>query len=137
MSELDTSVRGSPHSLIELSSKQWSRLKSSSIFVNDMVVNDNQNKIRSVTYNDITVGNEVKLRKKRGISNGIHYQWKRPMLGNMSDSMVAIVSSKMELLSANFRIIITDGCRVKTGNNNHDKGHCNQSSGVVLLMISK
>ena len=100
-----------------------------------MVVNDNQNKIRSVTYNDITVGNEVKLRKKRGISNGKHYQWKCPMLGNVSDSFVAIVCSKWEVLSSNSRIIITDSARVQKRSNNESSS--NQSSGVLLLMIAK
>ena len=137
ISELNSAVKGTPHSLVELSSKQWKRIKSNSIFLNDMVVNNTNNKIRSVTYKDITVGNEIKLRKKSGISNGIHYQWKSPMLGNVSNSVVAIVSSKKELMSSNSGIIITDSSRVVTSSNMNCKGSCTQSSGVVLLMIAK
>ena len=57
------------------------------------------------------------------------------MLGNVSDSFVAIVCSKRELLSSNSRTIITDSARVQKRSNN--EGSSNQSSGVVLLMIAK
>ena len=66
------------------------------------------------------LGDKVNLRKTVGISKGQKYQWKTPLLGNMVDSVVAIVSSKKELLESNTRIIIADGKKQKgPGDNNN------------------
>ena len=137
VSQLNSEVKGSPHSLLELSCKQWMRIKSNSIYVNDITVSESSTNIRSVTYNNIVLGNKVILRKKTGINKGRKYQWKTPMLGNITDSVVAIVSCKKELLEFNSRIIITDGCRLKSTNDNEDSSKEYQSSGIVLLMLSK
>ena len=70
------------------------RIKSNPIYLNDIAVSESIAKIRSVTYNNIVLGNKVVLRKTRGISKGIHYRWQTPLLSNIFDSVVAIVSCK-------------------------------------------
>ena len=120
ISQLNSAVKGSPHSLIELSCKQWTRIKSNSIYINDITIAESSSKIRSVSYGNIVLGDKFNLRKMVGINKGRKYQWKTPLLGNMVDSIVAIVSSKRELLESNSRIIITDGNRLKWPNDNNN-----------------
>ena len=49
VSQLNSEVKGSPHSLLELSCKQWMRIKSNSIYLNDITVSESSTMIRSVT----------------------------------------------------------------------------------------
>ena len=70
MIELNSSMSGYPHSLLEISNKQWLRIKSYSIHVSDMVVSQLSSNIKSVTYNNIEVGDKIILRKRKGTSNG-------------------------------------------------------------------
>ena len=114
LSQLNCAVKGCPHSLIELSCKQWMRIKSNSLYLDDITASESKEKIRSVTYNNIVLRNMIILRKMMGVNNGRKYQWKTPMLGNITDSIVAIVSCKRESLETNSRTIITNGRRLKS-----------------------
>ena len=67
---LDESPSGSPHSLIELYSKQWTHLEENSIIVSE--IHECKDKNKSVGYKNVTLGSEVYLRKRRGFSNGKH-----------------------------------------------------------------
>jgi hypothetical protein len=102
MSELNGAVKGSPHSLIELSCKQWMRIKSNSIYLDDKVVYESSSNIKSVKYNNIVLGNKVILRKRSGISKDIHHQWKTAMMGNITDSVLAIASCKVKSKTYNY-----------------------------------
>ena len=72
MAQLDYAMSGAPHSLIELSNKQWTRMKSNSIIVSDMVELKLSTGIKRVAYNNIVMGNKVVLRKHKSTSNGTH-----------------------------------------------------------------
>ena len=84
ISQLNCTVKGSPHSLIELSCKQWMRIKSNSIYPNDITVSESSPKIRSVRYSNIVLGNKVILRKKTGTNKGRKYQWNTPLYCTVS-----------------------------------------------------
>ena len=94
MIELNSSMSGYPHSLLEISNKQWLRIKSYSIHVSDMVVSQLSSNIKSVTYNNIEVGDKIILRKRKGNSNESQQQWKTPLLENMVNFVLDIVTSK-------------------------------------------
>ena len=77
-----------------------------------MVVSESSSNIKSVKYNNIVLGNKVILRKRSGISKDIHHQWKTAIMGNITDSVLAIASCKKEILKSNPILIITDGSRL-------------------------
>ena len=58
-------------------------------------------------------------------------------MGNTTDSVLVIVSYKQELLLSNPRLIITDGCRLKNTKDNENLYKEYQSSGIVILMLTK
>ena len=74
-----------------------------------MVIENYNSKVKKLTYNNITLGSEVNLRRRKGISNGIHSQWRSPMLGNTIDVILAIVANKDEVVKSNPKLIATDG----------------------------
>ena len=64
--KLDESTSGSPYSLIEVSSKHWTRLEVNSIIVSE--IQEYNNKNNCVGYKKLTLGSEVHLRKRRVFS---------------------------------------------------------------------
>ena len=136
MIELNSSMSGYPHSLLEISNKQWLRIKSYSIHVSDMVVSQLSSNIKSVTYNNIEVGDKIILRTRKGNSNGSHQQWNTPLLGNMVNSVLAIVTSKQELLQSNPKLISTDGCKSYKSQGINSSKDEDKASGIVILMLS-
>ena len=82
MRELDSIKSGTPHSLIELSFYQWKRIESKSIYVSDMMQENFKSKHKKLLYKNIEIGCEVNMRKRKGVSNGKHSQWRTPLLGN-------------------------------------------------------
>ena len=135
--ELNSSQSGSPHNLIECSSKQWSTLENKSIHVSDMVIDNSNAKVKKLAYNNITLGSEVDLRRRKGVPNLIHSQWRSPMLGNTIDGVLAIVANKDELVKSNPRLIVTDGSSQELLSDNVNDVTQYKPSGIVLLMLVK
>ena len=133
--KLDESPSGSPHSLIELSSKQWTHLEENSIIVSE--IHECKDKNKSVGYKNVTLGSEVYLRKRRGFSNGKHLHWRSPLLANTTDGVFEIVIYKTELLASNPELIIIDGSNQELLEDNVNDDTKYKPSGIVVLCLAK
>ena len=74
-----------------------------------MVIENSKSKVNKLTYNNITLGDEVDLRRRKRFSNGVYSQWRSPMLGNMANGILVIVANKDELMKSNPTLLVTDG----------------------------
>ena len=92
ITKLDMSKSTSAHLLIELSSRQWSRLESQSMFLTEMTALSGKNK--NVGYNNIQMGTNIVIRKRKGKSAGRNMQWKTPLLSNIKGGYMLIVAEK-------------------------------------------
>ena len=88
-------------------------------------------------YNNIEIGCEVNLRKRKGVSNGKHSQWRTPLLGNTIDNLMAIVGNKAELLKSNPKLIITDASNQELLDDNINDVTNYKPSGMLLLLLIK
>ena len=125
----------SAHSLIELSSRQWSRLKSHSMCLTEMTAQPGKNK--NVGYNNIQLGTNMVIRKRKGKSAGRNMQWKTPLLSNIKGGYMLIVAEKIELVKSNPDLIVIDGCNQGLLLDNVNDHTNYQPSGIVVLCIAK
>ena len=61
--------RKTPHGLIELSCKQWSRISHNSIFLDKICINFQDNGSKFITYESIDLGDGIKKKHEKGLSN--------------------------------------------------------------------
>ena len=69
VTKLDLPKTTSAHSLIELSTRQWSRLEGNSFLLTE--INTTLGNIVKVGYHNIKIGKNIKLKKKMGKSLGM------------------------------------------------------------------
>ena len=102
-----------------------------------MVIENSKSKINKLTYNNITLKNEVDLKRRKGFSNGVYSQWRSPMLGNMANGILAIVANKDELMKSNPTLIVTDGSSQEVLSDDANDVTQYKPSGILLLMLVK
>ena len=61
--------RKTPHGLIELSCKLWSRISHNSIFLDKICINFQDNGSKFITYEYIDLGDGIKKNYEKGLSN--------------------------------------------------------------------
>ena len=94
ISELDSSIKGTPHSLIELSNKQWDRISSDSIIVQEYTKAMYYSKDKNTSYGKVTYSTNIIIRRRKGGFNNKKFQWKTPLLCNIDGGFIVIVAKK-------------------------------------------
>ena len=122
---LTSQIKGTPHVLMELSTRSFKRFKNNSIVLDELTVQDG-----IVSYNNVTYGSNVCHMKTASSSFRIN-------LNEMKQNYVMIVARKSEVTSHpyfNDTIILQHG--LKYINSTTDES-CNTNSGYVILMVAK
>ena len=135
ISKIDNSKSSTAHSVIELSDKQWSRFQSRSILVGDM--SSIPGKDNKIEYNNIQLGKDIILRRKKCISSGKHIQWKGTSLENASNGFMAVVGYKHEFIDSNPDLIVVDGSNQELLEDNMNDVTAYKPSGIVVLCLMK
>ena len=91
----------------------------------------------NVGYNNIHMGSNVMLRKKRGLSSGINVNWKTPQLANTKGGYMLIATNKNELLKSNPDLIVIDGSNQELLIDNVNDHTDYEPSGILVLCIAK
>jgi len=92
---LDLNKSKCPHTLIELSAKQWNRCSKNSIIVQGLIEDATVKKHPTISYNSVTYGSNIILKKRSCVSNDKRMHWRSPQLCNMSGGYLLIVGEKL------------------------------------------
>ena len=135
MRNLASKKARSPHTLIELSTKQWERLGKNSIVVKGLITNCSVKKNPTLSYSSVTYGANIILKRKCCESNGKSLHWKRPQLKNIKGGYILIVGDKLELMETNDDLIVVDGSSQENDHKSINDRY--KPSGKVILSLCK
>ena len=121
------------HCLMELSNREWERYKDSSIHVSGRV-EDKSNKCIHIYYEDIIIGKNVSIMKRRSMCNGKNIWWEEVNLPVMKHGYFFITTPKAELLQDTSIHIVDTAIRTVNNDKGDDKY---KPSGIVLLLMCR
>ena len=112
------------HSVIELTHKQWARMKSNAVILSNIVIDSSQKSEEIITYDNVLYSDMIKkhLKRCKCKSNQKNIHWKRPHLNNLG--YILIVTHKDELVPNHSDLVIISG-----GNMNE------KASGYIVLCL--
>ena len=134
LSEISNDRTKCPHTLMELSSVQFTRIKHNAICVSGLYETEKTLDVKScIKYKQVTYGDALKVKKNMKSrvcsSNGKTLRWNSPMLHNIKGGFLCILADKSEIIHHDSSVIILDG------SNQQDESTCNGyvPSGKLLL----
>ena len=103
-----------PHTLMELSSVQFSRVKDNAICVSGLFVTEKTADLNScIKYKHVNYGDALRvkniIKSKVCKSNGKTLRWNSPILHNIKGGFFCILADKCEILNHDSNVIILDG----------------------------
>ena len=98
--------RKTPHGLIELSCKQWSRISHNSIILDKICIHVKVNGSKCITYESIDLGDGIKMNHEKVLSNKKTIHWKQILVIRMKHNFVAIITRKENIVFQNDFILI-------------------------------
>ena len=131
--DLENKEKGTPHTVIELSGRQWTRISNNSIVCEGLSDEITDKKHPVVSYDKVTIGSNISTIRRKFISNKKRLQCKIPLLSRIKGSFLAIVGKKDDILATNNKVLVVDGSSQELGNNENNKGY--KASGMVLLCL--
>ena len=133
MRELADKEKGSPHTVIELSCRQWIRMSNNAIVCEGLSDDITDKKHPVVSYEKVIFGSNISTIRRQFLSNNKRIQCKIPLLSRIKGSFLAIVGKKDELLATNNKVLVVDGSSQELGNNENNRSY--KPSGMVLLCL--
>ena len=92
--DLKSMKKSSPHVLIELSEIEWKRVKDNCIHLDGFSV-QTSNKVSTVLWEKVTIGKNLRLKKKSNCNDGFHH-YKEIDLNRTKSNMLMITALKNE-----------------------------------------
>ena len=120
-----------PRCIMELSMKDWTRMKHNYIHLSDCIVSK-VNKNRIVTYNQVSYGDKVKPMKKISMINGKYIMWNEINLSRTVGKYLLITAKKSEYLED--KNIISIDATSRCDMNDREDGKY-EASGIIVLCI--
>ena len=134
VNQLNNAKLKSQHTLIELSVKQWMRFSKNSIYLKGMYENGTGNEKR-ILYREVSIGQNLKFKKRSHKSHGSVLRWKTPLLANIQGRFMVVVIDKSEIIAHSPNILIIDGSSQQGGN--YIEGSKYSPSGKVILFLGR
>ena len=76
--------------IVELSMRQWNRFRSNSIMVEDSIIHMSDNIVPLVSYDKITYGVNINMKREKITSLGKMLHCKEPNIGNIKGGFIHI-----------------------------------------------
>ena len=117
--------------------RQWNRFKSNSIMVEDSIIHMSDKRVPLVSYDKITYGVNINMKRKKITSLSKTLHCKEPNIGNIKVGYIFITANKKDILSIDVNTLIVDGSSQGGIDGNNESETTYHPSGIVVLMICR